>query len=101
MPDKNNQGKNNQGKNNQGKNNQGGGFALQPTQKLEELPLKPKAAKKPAARDKGKGKAAQADEATSLMMDILKYGPDVEVVGPASLRERVQDMLRQATQRYA
>ena len=36
-----------------------------------------------------------------LMMDILKYGPDVEVVGPVSLRKRVQDLLLQATQRYA
>ena len=36
-----------------------------------------------------------------LLMDILKYGPDVEVLGPASLRKRVQDMLCQATQRYA
>ena len=36
-----------------------------------------------------------------LMMDILKYGPDVEVVAPASLRKRVQDLLHQAAQRYA
>ena len=36
-----------------------------------------------------------------LMMDILKYGPDVEVLGPASLRKRVQDLLSQASQRYA
>ena len=36
-----------------------------------------------------------------LLMDILKYGPDVEVVGPASLRKRVQDLLSQASQRYA
>jgi predicted DNA-binding transcriptional regulator YafY len=33
-------------------------------------------------------------------MDILKYGPDVEVIGPASLRRRVQDLLRQAGERY-
>lgn len=36
-----------------------------------------------------------------LMMDILKYGPDVEVLGPASLRDRVKDMLVQACERYA
>lgn len=36
-----------------------------------------------------------------LMMDILKYGPDVEVLGPASLRDRVKDMLVQASERYA
>jgi predicted DNA-binding transcriptional regulator YafY len=35
-----------------------------------------------------------------LLMDILKYGPDVEVLGPASLRRRVQDLLRQASERY-
>jgi len=36
-----------------------------------------------------------------LLMDILKYGPDVVVVEPASLRRRVQDLLAQASQRYA
>jgi len=36
-----------------------------------------------------------------LMMDILKYGPDVEVLGPVSLRKRVQDLISQASQRYA
>ena len=36
-----------------------------------------------------------------LLMDILKYGPDVEVLGPPGLRERVHDLLRQAGQRYA
>lgn len=35
-----------------------------------------------------------------LVMDILKYGPDVEVVGPVSLRKRVMDLLMQAGQRY-
>lgn len=35
-----------------------------------------------------------------LTMDILKYGPDVEVLGPASLRKRVQELLRQAGERY-
>jgi len=34
------------------------------------------------------------------MMDILKYGPDVEVLGPVSLRKRVQELLAQASQRY-
>jgi predicted DNA-binding transcriptional regulator YafY len=35
-----------------------------------------------------------------LMMDILKYGPDVEVAGPASLRKRVQALLHLAANRY-
>lgn len=35
-----------------------------------------------------------------LMMDILKYGPDVEVEGPASLRKRVQALLHLAANRY-
>ena len=35
-----------------------------------------------------------------LMMDILKYGPDVEVLGPASLRGRVKDLLRLAGALY-
>ena len=81
MPDKNNH----QGQNNPGQNNQDGGFALQPTQKPEELPLKPKAAKKPAARDKGKGKAAQPDEAAILSYrhgHKRKNNPDVGVVTP-------------------
>jgi len=72
-------------KNNQGKDNQDDGFALQPTQKPEELPAKPKAAKKPAARDKGKGKAAQPDEAAILSYrhgHKRKNNPDVGVVTP-------------------
>jgi predicted DNA-binding transcriptional regulator YafY len=36
-----------------------------------------------------------------LLMDILKYGPDVEVLGPASLRKRVKELLAQAAARYA
>jgi predicted DNA-binding transcriptional regulator YafY len=36
-----------------------------------------------------------------LLMDILKYGPDVEVLGPARLRRRVKELLAQASQRYA
>ncbi len=36
-----------------------------------------------------------------LVMDILKYGPDVEVIGPARLRARVKDLLAEAIQRYA
>jgi len=35
-----------------------------------------------------------------LLMDILKYGPDVEVVGPPNLRGRVKDLLRQAGELY-
>jgi predicted DNA-binding transcriptional regulator YafY len=36
-----------------------------------------------------------------LLMEILKYGADVEVLAPASLRDRVSEVLRQAAQRYA
>lgn len=33
-------------------------------------------------------------------MDILKYGPDVEVIAPASLRRATIERLRLAAQRY-
>lgn len=33
-------------------------------------------------------------------MDILKYGPEVEVVGPAELRKRVGQALQAAAERY-
>jgi predicted DNA-binding transcriptional regulator YafY len=36
-----------------------------------------------------------------LLMEILKYGADVEVLAPASLRDRVSGALTQAAQRYA
>lgn len=35
-----------------------------------------------------------------LLMDILKYGPDVEVLAPATLRHRVREQLRSAAERY-
>jgi predicted DNA-binding transcriptional regulator YafY len=35
-----------------------------------------------------------------LIMDILKYGPDCEVVGPAGLREKVVGLLKKAVGRY-
>jgi predicted DNA-binding transcriptional regulator YafY len=35
-----------------------------------------------------------------LIMDILKYGPDCEVVGPAGLREKVEQLLLAAARRY-
>lgn len=35
-----------------------------------------------------------------LMMDILKYGPEVEVVGPPELREAVRERLRNALNGY-
>lgn len=41
-----------------------------------------------------------ADE-RELTLDILKYGPDVEVIAPPSLRRTVQDRLRKALARYA
>jgi predicted DNA-binding transcriptional regulator YafY len=36
-----------------------------------------------------------------LIMDILKYGPDVEVLEPAALRERVRSLLAEALHKYA
>jgi predicted DNA-binding transcriptional regulator YafY len=36
-----------------------------------------------------------------LLMDILKYGADVEVVGPAGLRKKVAQTLGDAARRYA
>ncbi len=36
-----------------------------------------------------------------LVMEILKYGADVEVVEPAALRKRVGDAIRKAAQRYS
>jgi predicted DNA-binding transcriptional regulator YafY len=35
-----------------------------------------------------------------LVMDIMKYGPDVEVLEPASLREHVIDLHQEAARRY-
>ncbi len=35
-----------------------------------------------------------------LVMDILKYGPDVEVLAPEALRVKVLEYLSQATDQY-
>ena len=35
-----------------------------------------------------------------LIMDILKYGPDVEVIGPKDLRQLLQERLKTALERY-
>jgi predicted DNA-binding transcriptional regulator YafY len=35
-----------------------------------------------------------------LLMDILRFGPDVEVVGPPSLRQATQARLQKAAERY-
>jgi predicted DNA-binding transcriptional regulator YafY len=35
-----------------------------------------------------------------LIMDILKYGPDCEVLAPARLRAKVVDLLKAAVVRY-
>lgn len=35
-----------------------------------------------------------------LVMDVLKYGPEVEVIGPGDLRERVAGSLAAALERY-
>ena len=40
-------------------------------------------------------------EPQEIMMDILRHGPHVEVVRPASLRSAVADAHRQAAERYA
>jgi predicted DNA-binding transcriptional regulator YafY len=37
---------------------------------------------------------------TELIMEVLRYGPDVEVLGPASLRARVAERLREAAAKY-
>lgn len=57
-------------------------------------------------RQKGYGKngayileVPYADD-RELLMDILKYGPDVEVIAPASLRRAVTERLRLAAQHY-
>lgn len=36
-----------------------------------------------------------------LVMEILKFGPDAEVVEPAALRRRVRELHRQAAERYS
>ena len=36
-----------------------------------------------------------------LVMDILKYGPDIEAVGPESLRKQIAEKLRKALEPYA
>jgi predicted DNA-binding transcriptional regulator YafY len=35
-----------------------------------------------------------------LLMDILKFGPDCEVLAPAELREKVAAVLKEAAGRY-
>jgi len=40
-------------------------------------------------------------EPTELILDILRYGPEVEVLSPTSLREAVEDRLTRAARRYA
>jgi predicted DNA-binding transcriptional regulator YafY len=39
-------------------------------------------------------------ETPELVMEILKFGPDVEVLAPPALRQRVADALKEAAQRY-
>ena len=39
-------------------------------------------------------------EDTELLMDLLRHGPHVEVEAPAELRERLQERLRAALERY-
>jgi predicted DNA-binding transcriptional regulator YafY len=38
---------------------------------------------------------------TELVMDVLRYGPDVEVVAPESLRNLVVERLKKALAQYA
>lgn len=40
-------------------------------------------------------------DARELVMDILRHGPEVEVIEPPSLREQVHDQHRRAIQRYS
>ncbi len=40
-------------------------------------------------------------DARELVEEILRYGPDVEVLGPPSLVEVVRERLERATARYA
>ena len=40
-------------------------------------------------------------DATELILDILRYGPDVEVLAPAALRREVAKRLRQAAETYS
>ncbi len=37
---------------------------------------------------------------TELIMEVLRYGPEVEVIAPAELRQRVAERLRKAASRY-
>lgn len=37
---------------------------------------------------------------TELMMDIMRYGPDVEVLAPDSLREKIQQRLELTLKNY-
>ncbi len=37
---------------------------------------------------------------TELLMDILKYGAEVEVLAPADLRAKVAERLREAAEQY-
>ena len=39
-------------------------------------------------------------DARELSMDIMKYGPDVEVLAPQALREQVADLLCKAAALY-
>jgi predicted DNA-binding transcriptional regulator YafY len=40
-------------------------------------------------------------DSQEIMMDILRHGPHVEVIGPASLRNAVAEQHREAAQKYA
>jgi predicted DNA-binding transcriptional regulator YafY len=40
-------------------------------------------------------------EDTELLMDLMRHGPHVEVEAPAELRERLQERLRAALERYS
>jgi predicted DNA-binding transcriptional regulator YafY len=37
---------------------------------------------------------------TELIQDILKYGPEVEVVAPPELRQKVKQRIKQMLERY-
>jgi len=92
----------------------GAGYGIFAGKKVEwaTLKFKPEAARWVAAQSWHPEQRAKTDadgsyvlelpysEAPELVMEILKYGADVEVLAPASLRERVASAFRDGAKRY-
>ena len=53
-----------------------------------------------SAGDDGRRTQDARGDDRELLMDILKFGPDVEVLAPPALRERVAEALTAARRRY-